>query len=296
MKNRNRYKAKICRFLRQHWCPDALYPRLSISTQAKIHKTWPINKCHFLDGGTPWERKQKFFFLAEGCLSVVGRPADSIQRRGGVALSAACVCISLNVCGLKAKQHTAVRNKAFPSCALNPSGSLPQHASNGRSVRLEAFCTGIFSWERHDLDNDVDRWKVFSQGVITPDYLFSQFSKRISIVMKLFSFPQMSVCLGGKIPVWAFIQRCMNASQQRIRCVSNAVGINCMHIDSRESVSPIRARFSFTCRMVVSSHRYLSAAVGMSNIPANIKRRKIDRRIWRINDWIADEIHTNLLL
>lgn len=38
-------------------------PCLSVSAQqqAKIHKSWPINKCHFLNAETPWECKQKVF-------------------------------------------------------------------------------------------------------------------------------------------------------------------------------------------------------------------------------------------
>lgn len=124
-------------------------PCLSVGTQqqAKIHKSWPINKCHFLHAETPWECKQKVFPRMPFKLRAVCQ-----LSRGRLIASAAAATVVvwcylprafaflLNVWWFETKQNTAVRNRPFPSFALNLSGLLPQHtASNGRTVCLQGF-------------------------------------------------------------------------------------------------------------------------------------------------------------
>lgn len=164
---------------------DVLPPSVPVwasarSTRRGSIRAESINKCHFLNAETPWECKQKVFPWMPFKLRAVCQLSRGRLIASAAAAAAAVVwcylprvfAFWLNFWWFKTKQNTAVRNKPFPSFALNLSGLLPRHtASNGRSVCLKAFCKS-----RQDLDNDVDRWKVFSQRVITPDYLFSQVS------------------------------------------------------------------------------------------------------------------------
>lgn len=135
-------------------------PCLSVSTQqqAKIHKSWPINKCHFLNAETPWECKQKVFpwmpFNAEGCLSVVERPADSIRRRrrhryGGVVLSAACVCIFIKLLMVRNKtKHCRQKQTISILCIESVRITASTHGLKRENCLSHRFSARAFFHER----------------------------------------------------------------------------------------------------------------------------------------------------
>lgn len=144
--------------LRQHWCTSAFCPRLSVGTQqqAKIHKSWPINKCHFLNAEAPWEWKQKVFpwmpfKLRAVCQLSRGRLIASAAAAaiGGVVLSAACVCIFIKLLMVRNKtKHCRQKQAISILCIESVRITASTHGLKRENCLSQRFSARAFFHER----------------------------------------------------------------------------------------------------------------------------------------------------